>query len=119
MIVIVSGHVPHAAELVVDVLAVLRRVRANARANAELGIVDEFGPFVILEAGTEAVAIYKTTDRIAIPSRAMRVEFTAATWVVPLDIDLGEVADTGNLNVVLSLDEVNASQSPGGMTRAP
>lgn len=72
--VVVRRHVPIAAHLVVDVLAVARRVRARACAEAELGIRDEGCPFVILFVRAEGVPKDKSTDWVAVPVCTVRVE---------------------------------------------
>ena len=51
--IVVRGHVPVAAHLIVNVLAIARRIRACARAEAELGVRDKGRPFVILLICTE------------------------------------------------------------------
>jgi hypothetical protein len=63
--VVVGGHVPEAAHLVVDVLAVASGVLADAGAEAELGVRHEGSPFVVLEGlavHTEGLAEDQTTD---------------------------------------------------------
>ena len=56
--IVVGRHVPVAAHLVVDVLAVRRRVRADACTEAELGVRDEGRPFVVLLRSAEGVAVH-------------------------------------------------------------
>jgi hypothetical protein len=69
--VIVGGHVPVATHLVVDVLAVLARIRAGARPEAELGVGDERRPLVVLQVSTKRVAKDEAADYTAIVSSCL------------------------------------------------
>jgi hypothetical protein len=51
---------------VIDVLAVLASIGSGASAHAELRVTDETGPFMVLKVSSKGVAIYKTTNRVAV-----------------------------------------------------
>ena len=61
-LIVVGGHVPVAAHLVVDVLAVLGGVGPDAGAEAELVLGDERGPLVVLYGIAEGVAEDEAAD---------------------------------------------------------
>jgi len=106
------------------VLAVLSGIRANARTHTELAVRDKAGPFVVLLVRAKRVAIDKTTDGVTISSSAMRVQL--ATFITLHHVDFGEIADTCDLNIVLSANKMNAFEgsvwndaSPPPTLRAP
>jgi hypothetical protein len=43
-------------------IAVFGSIRANASTEAEFGIGDERGPFVVLKVGAECVSVHQTTN---------------------------------------------------------
>lgn len=102
---VVGRHVPVAAHLVVDVLAVLPRIGAGTSAHAELRSTDEAGPFGILQVGSESVAEDKTANGVAVTVRTVGIQFT--TLVILLDIDLRQIAGTSDLDIVLGTDKMN------------
>jgi len=104
--VVVGRDVPVAAHDIVDVVAKLRGTSSNAGKEAEFVVRDEAGPLMVLETLTEAIAIDETTNGIAFAISTSVVQFTSS---VPLgDVDLGEIADTSDLNIFRGLDEVDA-----------
>jgi len=107
--IIVSRHVPFAAHLVVDVLAELPRTGTGASAHAELVCADEAGPFCVLVVGSEGVAEDESTYGVSVAVGAVRIKF--ATLVTLLNIDLGQVTNTSDLNVVLCTNKVDALES--------
>jgi len=116
--IVVSGHVPEASHLVIDMLAVLPSVRAGARPEAKLRIAHEAGPFCVLEVGAEGVAIYNPANGITVTISAVRVQFT--THIPLLHINFCEITNTGDLDVVLGTDKVDSFQSAvRDDTRAP
>jgi len=82
---------------------------SDTSTNAEFLIRDEACPVMVLKTCAKRVSIYKSSDRIAISISTSIVQFTAR--VVPRDIDFGEVANTGDLNVVGGLNKVNTAES--------
>jgi len=116
--IVIGRHVPVAAHLVIDMLAVLPSVGASASAEAKFGVTHEAGPFCVLEVGAEGIAIDKTANGVTVAVSTMRIQFT--TRITLLDIDLGEITDASNLDIVLGANEVNAFESAvGNDTRAP
>lgn len=101
-----GGDVPPASHDVVNVLAVLGRVGAEASTDTELVVGHEVGPFVVLHVRAEGVAVEKTTDGVPIRIRPMRIELSS---IIPSpDIRLRKVANTGNLDVLVRLHPVHA-----------
>lgn len=92
---IVARLVPRAALQIVNVLAPKPGVgRIVADPEAEFAVGDKGSPLVNLL----AVGIDKTSDRISVASRAVRVEL--ATGITRGDIDLGKVSGAGDLGVM-------------------
>lgn len=110
--VVVRRHVPVAAHHVVDMVAVHRRVRADARAEAELRVRDERRPLVVLQPCAERVPEDEPADGVPVAVRAVRVELAAR--VARGHVDLREVADARDLDVVRRLDEVHALEGAVG-----
>jgi hypothetical protein len=110
--VVVGGDVPVATHLVVDVVAVLGSITANASTDAEFSVRDERCPLVVLNTRAEGVTVEKSTSRVATTVSTTVIEFSSR--VTLLDVQLGEVTDTSNLNVVRSLDEVNTLEGSVG-----
>jgi len=104
--VVVGRDVPVAAHDIVNVVAKLRGTSSNAGTEAEFVVRDEAGPFMVLETLTEAVAINEPTDGVALGISTSVVQFTSSITLG--DVDLGEIADTSNLDVFRGLDEVDA-----------
>jgi len=111
-IAVVSGHVPVATHHVVDVLAVGRSIRADACTDAEIGRAHKVGPLVELLPGAKDVAVNETTDGVAVTIGTMVIEF--ASLIVLGNVDLGEVALAGDLNVLGGLHEVDALEGALG-----
>jgi hypothetical protein len=115
---------PVASHDVVDVVAELLSTGTKARANAELLLGDKFGPFVVLHALAEGVAVEESTNcrdnhqlneigRHAAVSRT-RVALAVSTTVVEFssritlgNVHLSEVANTSDLDIFSGLDEVD------------
>lgn len=106
--IVVRGHVPRAAHLVVDVLAERGRVGpVLARAEAELRVRHVVRPLVHLHIlARERVREHEPADRVAVPVCAVWIELAAS--VARRDVDLRQVADAGDLDVVGSLHEMRA-----------
>jgi len=88
------------------VVAGFGSVGANASTEAEFGVGNERGPFMILQIGTECVSIDQTTDGVAVSVCSVGIEL--ASGILLGNVDLGEVANARDLDVIGSLDEVNA-----------
>jgi len=108
--VIVGGHVPVATQQVVNVVAVLSSVRANASTEAEFGVRNEGGPFVVLKVGAESVSVDQTTNGVAISICSVRIEFTSSVTLA--HVDLGEITNASDLNVIRSLHKVDTLEGP-------
>ncbi len=128
--IVVGRHVPVAAHNVVDVLAVAcgvgsglgeiwpsasfvqQNIRKDegtyAGTEAEFRIRHKVRPLVVLDAAPERIAIHKTANRVAVAISAMRVELSSV--VAPRDVDLRQVANTGDLDIVRRLHEVHTCQ---------
>jgi hypothetical protein len=89
-------------------LTVPRGVGSDTRTEAEFGVGDEGGPFVVLEVGAEGVAVHETADWVAVPICSVGVEF--ASLVAGRNVDVGEVADAGDLDIIWSLDEMDTGE---------
>jgi len=111
-IAVVRGHVPIATHHVVDVLAVGRSIHADACTDAEFGRAHKVGPLVELLPGAKDVAVNETTNGVAITVGAMVVEF--ASLIAFGNVDLGEVALAGDLDVLGGLYEVDALEGALG-----
>jgi len=110
--VVVGGDVPVAAHLVVDVVAELGSITTDAGTNAELRVGDELGPLVVLHTRAEGVSVNETTSRITAAVSTTVIELTSS--IALLDVQLGEIANTSDLNVARSLDEVNTLECAVG-----
>ena len=100
------------AHYIVDVLAVGGGIRADACADAELARAHEVGPLVELLPGAKHIAVNETADGVAVPVGAVVVEL--APLVRGGDVDLGEVALAGDLDVLGGLYEVDALEGALG-----
>jgi len=107
---VVGGHVPLAAHLVIDMLAILSGVGACARAHAELGGAHEARPFCVLEVRAEGVAVYESAYGVSSAVGAVRVQFT--TLIPLLHINLSKIPNPSNLYVILSPNKMNPLQRP-------
>jgi len=106
--VVVGRDIPVAPHDIVDVVAVHCSVRTNARTEAELIVGYEARPFVVLCASAERVAINQTANWVSLPIMTTIIKLPSI--VTLLDVDLGKVTDTGDLNVIGCPDEVDAFQ---------
>lgn len=93
-------------------LAVGGGIRADACTDAVLGRAHKVGPLVELLPGAKDVAVHETTDGVAVPVGAMVVEF--ASVVAGGNVDLGEVALAGDLDILGGLHEVDAFEGARG-----
>jgi len=107
--VVVGRDVPEAAHDIVDVVAKAGSTSPNAGTEAELVVRDEAGPFMVLETLTEAVAVDETTNGVALSISTPVVQFPSSVTLG--DVDLGEIANTGDLDVFRGLDEVDTLES--------
>jgi len=87
-------------------LAVLPGVRTGASAHAECRIAEEARPFCVLEVGSEGIAVDQSANGVAVAGSTVRVEFT--TLITRLNVDLGEITGTGDLDVITGTDKMNA-----------
>jgi len=110
--IIIRGHVPVTAHLIVNMLAVFPGVRTSAGTHAELGSAYEVGPLVVLNLSTEGVTEDKSTDGVTVAIGTVRVKLSS--FITSLDVDLGEVTYAGYLNVVLGTNEVNTLEGAIG-----
>jgi len=110
--VIVGGDVPVAAHNIVDVVAELPRPGTNASSNAELVIGEESGPFMVLKGISETVTVEKSSNRIALAVSTPVVHLT--TRIALGDVDLGEVSNTGDLDVFRGFDKVDTLEGAVG-----
>jgi len=116
--IVVGGHVPVAAQQIVDMIAVFGSIRANASTEAEFGIGDERGPFVVLKVGAECVSVHQTTNGVAISICSVRVELTSS--IAFAYVDLGEITNAGDLHVIGGLYKVDTLEGAiGNCTSAP
>lgn len=107
--VVVGGLVPVASHDVVDVWAPLLLVRSVgvAGSDTELAGRDEVLPLLdSLELASVGASVDELTDWVAVASGSVGVELT--TLVTSTNADLGEVTDTGDLDVRGSLEEVSS-----------
>jgi hypothetical protein len=91
---------------VVDVLTVGGSLRADARTDAVLIRAHEVGPLVELLSGAKDIAVNETTDGVAVAIGAVVVQF--ASRVTTADVDLGEIALAGDLDILGRLHKVDA-----------
>ena len=93
-------------------LAVGWSIRPDACADAELARAHEVGPLVELLSRAKDIAVNETADGVAVTVGAVVVEFTSL--VAGGDVDFGEVALAGDLDVLGGLYEVDACESALG-----
>jgi len=111
--VIVGRHVPKAAHHVVDMLAQFPSAgTTSAGAEAKFVIRNETGPLVVLQVGSEGVAVDEASHGVSITISTMRVEFSSR--VTFFNVDLSEVANAGDLDVVRGANEVNTFEGTIG-----
>jgi len=106
--VVVGGHVPIAAHDIVDMLAVDISICALAASDAKFSGRHEVSPLVNLTTRAEDVRVDQSTNGVTVSIGTVVIHLS--TIITSYDVDLGEVALTGNLNVVGSLDEVDTSE---------
>lgn len=109
---VVCGHVPVAAHHIVDVLTISGSVCSGTSAETELGGGHERGPFVILQGLAKSIPINQSSNRVSIPIRTMRIEFTSR--ITSRNVHTGELAYTSNLDIVWCLDKVDAFETAVG-----
>jgi len=107
--IVVCRDVPVASLKVIDVVTQLCSAFSDTSTNAEFTVRDEACPVMVLETLAKPISVYKSSDRVAPSISTSVVQFT--TRVTLGDIDLGEVANTGYLNVFGGLNEVNTLKS--------
>ena len=93
-------------------LAVGWSIRPDACADAEFARAHKVGPLVELLPRAKDVAVNETADGVAVAVGAVVVEF--ASLIAVRDVDFGEVALAGDLDVLGSLHKVDACESALG-----
>jgi len=118
--VVVGRHVPEASQKIVDVVAVPSSILTDTRTEAEFGIGDERGPFVVLEVVSKRVSKYQSTNGVTVTVGTVGIEFT--TRITLGDVNFGKVTHTSHLDIIGRLDEMDTLQGsirnrPGSPTR--
>ena len=107
---VVAGHIPLASHHVVYMLTKSGCVGAIlASTEAEFRIRHEVRPLMKLLEFAECAGENESTDRVAVAVCSVGVEFSSSISL--RNVDLRKVANTGDLYIVRSLNEVRALDS--------